>query len=143
MPVTGWVPLRVRLKHQKNACESCGVTSKLGLHHMDEDRTNNSVANLRTLCASCHSRWHWKNGKRAWKRLGLCGACGKPARHLGWCNTHWSRVRRHGSPYLVKRKIGSEWLLVEDRGTANGPESSEWLMGFPEGWTDLEDSGTR
>ena len=123
MAVKGAVPLRVRLKHQKPACESCGNEHRLGLHHLDEDRTNNSPDNLLTLCASCHTRWHWEHGKRAWKRLGTCGACERPARHLGWCNTHWTRVRRYGSPYLVRKRIGSSWQLVEDRSIPNGLES--------------------
>jgi hypothetical protein len=141
MPVTEWIPWAVRLANQKTACERCGTPGpRLGLHHRDEDRTNNSPENLLTLCPACHTRTHWENGKRAWKRLGSCGACERPARHLGWCNTHWSRVRRHGSPYLKKVKRGSEWLLVEDHGSANGPTLRESVSASPTASTDLEDS---
>jgi ribosomal protein L37AE/L43A len=114
MTVTEWIPWAVRLAHQKTECEHCGsVGPRLGLHHKDEDRTNNSPENLLTLCPKCHTALHWKNGKRAWKRLGLCDVCGLPARKYGLCPTHASRYYRHGSPYLKKIKIGSEWRLVE------------------------------
>lgn len=74
---------------------------------------NNLPENLRTLCPACHTRTHWETGKRAWRRLGSCEICERPARKLGLCATHASRQRRHGSPYLKKIKCGSEWLLME------------------------------
>jgi hypothetical protein len=123
MTVTGWVPKSVRRSCMKSCCESCGAATGLGLHHKDGDRMNNSPENLQTLCASCHTAIHWESGKRPWKRLGLCNVCGKPARKLGLCETHHTRLKRHGSPYLVKRKIGSSWRLVEEaHGIASGPE---------------------
>lgn len=130
-------------RFRRELCESCGSESQLGVHHPDQDRTNNSPENLRTLCSSCHTRWHWENGKKPWKqRIATCGICGKPAARSGLCATHRSRLRRHGSPYLVKKKIGSAWQLVEDRGQQSGPQPREWLLGLPEGWTDLGDSET-
>ena len=42
-------------------CENCGLTEWLGLpinlevHHIDGDRTNNSLENLQLLCPNCHS----------------------------------------------------------------------------------------
>lgn len=116
MPVRGCVPIAVRRKHQKNACEKCGAVSRLGLHHIDNDRTNNSPENLLTLCPSCHTSWHWANGKTPWRRHpSTCGVCGKRAARRGLCNTHLIRWKRHGSPYHKKRKIGSRWTLVDVR----------------------------
>ena len=124
MPVQGWVPKVVRTASMKPSCESCGSTDRLSLHHLDEDRTNNSLANLQTLCPSCHTRWHWEHGKKPWRRHSpTCTICGKPAKRLGLCETHRSRLLRHGNPLLVKRKVGQSWVLVEDRGTPNGPAS--------------------
>lgn len=101
----------------KESCETCGATRRLGVHHLDEDRTNNSPANLQTLCPACHTRLHWATGKQPWRRHPpICTVCGEPAKRLGLCETHRSRLLRHGSPYLVKRKIGHTWQLVEDRG---------------------------
>lgn len=42
-------------------CECCGATTwmdlpiKLELHHIDGDRSNNTLDNLQLLCANCHS----------------------------------------------------------------------------------------
>ncbi|HUW09036.1 MAG TPA: HNH endonuclease [Anaerolineae bacterium] len=115
MTVKDWIPIAIRQKYQKSACEKCGSAEHLGLHHIDTNRRNNSPDNLLTLCPNCHTDWHWKHGKQAWKRLGKCLVCDKPARRQGYCETHSSRYRRHGSPYLVKKRIGSSWQLVEDR----------------------------
>lgn len=49
----------VNLRGQK--CEICGSTTWLGkpinleVHHIDGDRTNNSLDNLQLLCPNCHS----------------------------------------------------------------------------------------
>jgi hypothetical protein len=48
---------------QKEArCEACGITSWRGraltfeLDHVDGDRTNNLLSNLRMLCPNCHAQ---------------------------------------------------------------------------------------
>jgi hypothetical protein len=116
MPVAGWVPKDLRAKALKDSCEGCGATSRLGLHHKDEERTNNSLENLVTLCPKRHTKLHWDTGKKAWRtHPDTCSVCGKPAKRLGLCETHRSRFLRHGSPYLVKRKIGVTWHLVDER----------------------------
>lgn len=121
MPVKGWIPNRLEL--MTAACGNCGSESQLNLHHNDKDRTNNSPENLQTLCAPCHTRWHWAHDKKPWRRRSAsCEVCGKPAKRLGLCETHRTRLRRYGSPYLVRRKIGSSWVLLEDRGMPNGLE---------------------
>lgn len=49
----------IKLRGQK--CENCGITEWLGqpinleVHHIDGDRTNNSLENLQLLCPNCHS----------------------------------------------------------------------------------------
>jgi hypothetical protein len=39
-------------------CTTCGSRRYLNVHHLDEDRTNNNLSNLRVLCRSCHSKLH-------------------------------------------------------------------------------------
>jgi 5-methylcytosine-specific restriction endonuclease McrA len=45
-------------KHKKPFCEECGFVAKhpcqLDVDHIDSDHKNNSVSNLKTLCANCH-----------------------------------------------------------------------------------------
>lgn len=124
-------------------CESCKGTTNLQAHHENGDRTNNSPENLRTLCAACHTRWHWENGKQAWRRHSpTCLACGKPARRLGLCETHRSRHMRHGHPCLVKRKAGHSWQLTLDRGGLSGPAWTALLAAFPSEWTACDVSET-
>lgn len=43
---------------KKDACELCGSTRFLCVHHIDENRTNCSEYNLMTVCKSCHQRIH-------------------------------------------------------------------------------------
>lgn len=50
-------------KFKKNNCERCGTTDKLIVHHKDENRYNNVLDNLETLCRRCHQIHHrcWEN----------------------------------------------------------------------------------
>ena len=45
-------------KHRKDACEACGYSKRLTVHHCDQDQTNNDPSNLQTLCSHCHDFWH-------------------------------------------------------------------------------------
>jgi 5-methylcytosine-specific restriction endonuclease McrA len=47
-------------KHRKDSCEECSTTIALHVHHVDRNPANNDPANLRTLCASCHLKLHWR-----------------------------------------------------------------------------------
>lgn len=41
-----------------DSCEACGATENLHSHHIDGDRSNNSPANIQTLCGCCHATHH-------------------------------------------------------------------------------------
>src|SRR6266511_716487 len=49
-------------RHLRTVCERCGFEPshlcQLEVHHVDRDRTNNTPANLETLCANCHTLLH-------------------------------------------------------------------------------------
>lgn len=48
------------LKHYGCICSSCGFSNVLALevHHIDKNRDNNSIENLKVLCANCHTLTH-------------------------------------------------------------------------------------
>jgi predicted DNA-binding protein YlxM (UPF0122 family) len=45
-------------KFKKDKCERCQSTKYLIVHHKDENRKNNIISNLETLCRSCHQAHH-------------------------------------------------------------------------------------
>lgn len=48
----------------KNICASCGSTpQRLEIHHINGDRTNNSMQNLKPLCVSCHKKEEYASGR--------------------------------------------------------------------------------
>ena len=58
------------IKHRGMKCEKCGLTEwqnsiiPLEAHHIDGDRTNNTLDNLQLLCCNCHAltnNWRKKN----------------------------------------------------------------------------------
>lgn len=102
-------------KFRKSACEECGATTKLHVHHLDENPKNNDPSNLQTLCASCHLRWHWANGKTNPKRQSVCTICSAPARKRDMCQKHYQRFRLYGDPCLTKRADASgKYSLVRE-----------------------------
>lgn len=47
------------LSQKINVCYICGTAkSDLVVHHLDGDRSNNTLDNLVPMCRSCHSRLH-------------------------------------------------------------------------------------
>lgn len=64
--------LRIRLINEgikEHKCESCGIEEwmnnpiSLELDHIDGDRTNHTLDNLRILCPNCHSQTSTYRGK--------------------------------------------------------------------------------
>lgn len=56
---------RPYLIHRKSSCEDCGFVPKvlcqLEVDHIDGNHKNNSIENLKTLCANCHRYKTWIN----------------------------------------------------------------------------------
>lgn len=49
---------RRALERDGEQCQECGSEGFLHVHHVNEDRTDHRLANLRTLCADCHRSEH-------------------------------------------------------------------------------------
>lgn len=95
------------------ACLKCGGDRLLGIHHLDENPENNAPENVTTLCASCHTRWHWRHGKKPWSTSPPCSVCGETSRLRGMCQRHAARFRKYGDPLLTKRRgAGGRFCLV-------------------------------
>ena len=52
-------------KHKADSCSICQATADLHVHHIDRNTANNAKENLRTLCASCHLKLHWREDRAA------------------------------------------------------------------------------
>lgn len=104
---------RQAAKTTKPACEICGRNStRLCVHHKDENPRNNEKSNLITLCGSCHGRCHSPNYTKMGRLREPCKYCTKPSARQGLCNTHLSRLKRYGDALAKKIKRGSEWVLT-------------------------------
>lgn len=82
---------------KKIACEICGKTGRLDVHHKDKNTSNNSVENLMVVCRSCHNRIHRP------KPICKVPGCEDIVKGYGYCHKHYQRFKKYGSPYVVKR----------------------------------------
>ena len=103
-------------KAVKSKCEICGESNRrLHVHHKDGNGMNNSVDNLITLCVPCHHRWHSPNYTDCGTKRKPCAICDKPSYRKGYCLKHLQRFKKYGSPFLTKRRLGSRYILVDER----------------------------
>lgn len=62
---TGAASYRTRALRVTQACQECGfgaVPEVLEVHHIDHNRGNNGLENLRVLCPTCHAIAHFRAG---------------------------------------------------------------------------------
>ena len=52
------------------SCEACGTTLRLHAHHVDGQQTNNTPANIQTLCTYCHRFLHAVARRLGWDQPG-------------------------------------------------------------------------
>ena len=91
---------------RKPSCQECGSTHLVSLHHIDGDPANNARANTMTLCGSCHTKWHWRHGKRPNpKKATTCFVCGRaePRIKRGMCGMHYQRWRTANAATFPQR----------------------------------------
>lgn len=102
-------------KFRKENCEGCNTTTNLGIHHKNEDWSDNAPANLMTLCASCHLKLHWANGKEMPKRpKTFCTVCGKKAEGRGFCMNHYRHFMKYGDPLLTMKSGRSDGTILKE-----------------------------
>lgn len=91
-------------KHLKKACEQCGTSVRLGIHHKNRNWSDDSPDNLETLCSSCHTKLHLAAGDIS-RNLPPrpCRYCGKVG-NVAVCSTCRSRIHSHGNPFTVLPK---------------------------------------
>lgn len=105
-------------RFKSDKCEKCGTRTNLHMHHLDKDLTNNAPANLMTLCASCHQKWHWANGRTIPKRpKTFCTICGQEATGHGFCMNHYRHFMKYGDPLLTKKSGHSDGTLIRETST--------------------------
>lgn len=64
--VRRWMKRRNMIKK----CEDCGydsISEILVVHHIDRDRQNNELENLKVLCPNCHAIEHLSENQKGWR----------------------------------------------------------------------------
>lgn len=54
----GYIEANKKYSQKKQACELCGGTNILEIHHVDKNPKNNDEQNIKILCSHCHHLWH-------------------------------------------------------------------------------------
>lgn len=49
------------LSQKQERCTICDSSTNIVVHHVDGDRSNNSIENLIPVCSSCHNKIHGRN----------------------------------------------------------------------------------
>ena len=95
---TSWMTVHYHARQllPSGSCEICGSNKNVDVHHKDGNPQNNSLDNLQRVCRSCHSKIHHPAKK--------CSICGKKVKGYGYCEKHYQRFKKYGSPYIVYGK---------------------------------------
>ena len=58
-----------RRRDEVGACQDCGATGRLDIHHRDRNKRNQDPANLAVLCHRCHMQEHARAGETGFDRM--------------------------------------------------------------------------
>jgi 5-methylcytosine-specific restriction endonuclease McrA len=58
-----------RRREAVGACQSCGSSGRLDIHHRDRNKRNQDPANLAVLCHRCHMQEHARAGETGFDRM--------------------------------------------------------------------------
>jgi len=56
-----WLTKKGETVNRDTMCRLCAAKEAVEVHHIDHDPTNNTLANLITLCRRCHMQYHHKS----------------------------------------------------------------------------------
>jgi len=62
----------IAFRNKEHKCTICGykeVIEVLVVHHIDQNRSNNSMSNLEILCPTCHEVKHFKTKTGRWGKI--------------------------------------------------------------------------
>lgn len=101
------------LAEKPHRCVVCGSEDNIVVHHVDGDRSNNSVENLEPMCSSCHSRLHNSNGDlKEWQERLLP-----------------ERERKRTLSITLTKELSKDLKLVEETSPADTlPEAAKWVI---------------
>lgn len=101
---TGYV-----LEHRMLAWDAGVLTDpSMHVHHIDGDKHNNDITNLQAMTEADHHRLHISESAVVENQYGIfpltkgeciIDGCDQLAATRGWCNGHYIRWRRSGSPF--------------------------------------------
>jgi 5-methylcytosine-specific restriction endonuclease McrA len=57
-----------RIRDEVGACQDCGSSERLDIHHRDRNKRNQDRSNLAVLCHQCHMQEHARAGETGWDR---------------------------------------------------------------------------
>lgn len=102
-----WIGRKLQ-SFKKNKCSICKGNHWLGVHHIDGNWQNNDIKNIVTLCASCHTKQHWKKGDYKYNLpKKFCQICGLPHKAKNFCNKHYRNWKNTGNP--LGKKNNTIW----------------------------------
>lgn len=86
-----------RMLLPSGCCEICGSEKNVDVHHKDGNPWNNDITNLQRLCRSCHIKAH--------HHAKTCSICGAKVKGYGYCNKHYIRYKKYGSPLMGAKGV--------------------------------------
>jgi len=105
---------RQAAKHVGKNCRDCGTARNLNVHPADGNPMNNAPDNLTPVCFVCHMKEHGRLRRETAKPKPPCRFCSVTSVKAGMCPRHYQRFKKHGNPFLTKRKRGAVYVVEAD-----------------------------
>lgn len=101
------------LREKPERCVVCGSEDDIIVHHVDGDRSNNSLDNLEPMCQSCHARLHNGSGEmEQWEDRLLP-----------------QRERKRTLSLTLSKELSRDVKIIEETCPADSePEAVKWLI---------------